>query len=297
MTSSSQIREPTRRPRVGRSAFLTCTPLYWGLARSTALLDIDLVQDTPDRLTGRLLSGDLDLSSISLVEYLRHSDDLVMLPDIAVGSDGPIQSCAIVTKVPLSALDCRTVAVATTSPTSAQMSRLLLEQHYRVTPRYVTRPPDLEVMLDSADAAVLTGDAALAATMNRPVSPGVRAYDLGELWRRWSGLPFVLAVWAVRKETAARRPDIVGMVHRSLLAARGLARSESRELADRVAVWEPFTAPMLQDFFTRTLAFSLGKRERLGLSEFARRSGYVTPALPSQSVLQKAVNRQPDLDC
>ncbi|MFC8351076.1 menaquinone biosynthetic enzyme MqnA/MqnD family protein [Streptomyces sp. NPDC057280] len=272
MTSSGQIRQPTRRPRVGRSAFLTCTPLFWGLARSTALLDIDLVQDTPDRLTGRLLSGDLDVSSISLVEYLRHSDDLVMLPDIAVGSDGPIQSCAIVTKVPLSALNGRTVALATTSPTTAQMSRLLLEQRYGVTPRYVTGPP-LEVMLESADAAVLTGDAALAATMNPSVSAGVRTYDLGELWRHWSGLPFVLAVWAVRKETAAQRPDMVGMVHRSLLAARGLARSESRELADRVALWEPFTAPMLQDYFTRTLAFSLGKRERLGLSEFARRSG------------------------
>ncbi|MGY4977123.1 MqnA/MqnD/SBP family protein [Streptomyces sp. 900105755] len=93
-TSSSQIRQPTRRPRVGRSAFLTCAPLYWGLARSTALLDIDLVQDTPDRLTGRSLSGDRDVSSISVVEYLRHRDDLVMLLDIAVGSEGPIQSCA-----------------------------------------------------------------------------------------------------------------------------------------------------------------------------------------------------------
>ncbi|MDV6291098.1 menaquinone biosynthesis protein [Streptomyces sp. UP1A-1] len=239
-------------------------------------MDIDLVQDAPVRLTGRLLSGDLDVSSISLVEYLRHSDDLVMLPDIAVGSEGPIQSCAIVTRVPLSALGGRTVALASTSPTSAQMSRLLLEQHYGVTPRYVMRPPDLEGMLDSADAAVVTGDVALAATMHRTVSPGVRAYDLGELWKLWSGLPFVLAVWAVRKETAARQPDIVRMVHRILLASRGLARSETRELADRVAVWEPFTATMLQDFFTRTLAFSLGKRERLGLREFARRSGYVT---------------------
>ncbi|WP_308295039.1 menaquinone biosynthesis protein [Streptomyces sp. NK08204] len=273
MTSSGVTSRPTPRPRVGRSGFLTCAPLYWGLARSTALLDIDLVQDTPDRLTGRLLSGDVDVSAISSVEYLRYSSDLVVLPGIAVGSDGPIQTSVIVTKVPLGDLDGRTVALATTSPTSAQISRLLLEKHYGIAPRYVTQPPDLDAMLTSADAAVLTGDAALAATLSRPAHPGVHVYDLGELWKRWTGLPLVLAVWAVRREAAEQRPDIVELVHRSLLAARDLARRESAELAGRLAAWEPFSSGKLEDFFTRVLDFSLGQRQWLGLREFARHSG------------------------
>ncbi|MGW0882386.1 menaquinone biosynthetic enzyme MqnA/MqnD family protein [Streptomyces sp. NPDC002671] len=273
MTSISVTSHPATRPRVGRSGFLTCVPLYWGLARSAALLDIDLVQDTPDRLTGRLLSGDVDVSAISSVEYLRYRSDLVVLPDIAVGSDGPIQSSVIVTKVPLDELDGRTVALATTSPTSAQICRLVLEKQYNVAPRYVTQPPDLEAMLSSADAAVLTGDAALAMTLSPPARPGLHVYDLGEMWKRWTGLPLVLAVWAVRREAAEQRPDIVDLVHRSLLAARDLARSESAVLAGRMAAWEPFSSGKLEDFFTRVLDFSLGKRQWLGLREFARHSG------------------------
>jgi chorismate dehydratase len=78
------------RPRVGHIQFLNCLPLYWGLVHSGALLDVDLRRDTPDRLSDRLVEGDLDIAPISLVEYLRHADELTLLPDLAVGSDGPV---------------------------------------------------------------------------------------------------------------------------------------------------------------------------------------------------------------
>ncbi|WP_304438106.1 MqnA/MqnD/SBP family protein, partial [Frankia sp. CpI1-P] len=80
------------RPRVGHIQFLNCLPLYWGLVHSGALLDIELTKDTPDRLNEALVAGDLDIGPISLVEYLRHAEDLVVLPDLAVGSDGPVLS-------------------------------------------------------------------------------------------------------------------------------------------------------------------------------------------------------------
>ena len=92
------------RPRVGHIQFLNCLPIYWGLVRSGALLDVELTKDTPDRLNDMLVAGDLDIGPISLVEYLRHADDLVLLPDIAVGSDGPVLSVNLVSQVPLAEL-------------------------------------------------------------------------------------------------------------------------------------------------------------------------------------------------
>jgi len=77
--------EEWRRPRVGHIQFLNCLPIYWGLMRSGALLGVDLHKDTPDRLNTALVAGDLDIGPISLVEYLRHTDELVLLPDLAVG--------------------------------------------------------------------------------------------------------------------------------------------------------------------------------------------------------------------
>src|SRR5262245_43525207 len=127
-----------RRPRVGHIQFLNCLPLYWGLMRSGALIDVDLHKDTPDRLNTALVDGDLDIGPISAVEYLRHADDLLLLPDLAVGSDGPVLSVTLVSTRPLSELDGRPVALGSTSRTGVLLARMLLAERYRANPRYFT---------------------------------------------------------------------------------------------------------------------------------------------------------------
>src|SRR5215510_9236259 len=111
-----------QRPRVGHIQFLNCLPLYWGLMRSGALLGVDLHKDTPDQLNSALVRGDLDIGPISLVEYLRHSGDLLLLPDLAVGSDGPVQSVNLVAQRPLAELG--RVALGSTSRTSVLLARM-----------------------------------------------------------------------------------------------------------------------------------------------------------------------------
>src|SRR5919206_1152277 len=114
----------TSRPRVGHIQFLNCLPLYWGLVQSHALLDVELTKDTPDRLNDALVAGELDIGPISLVEYLRHADDLLLLPDIAVGSDGPVLSVNLVSQVPLAELAGRRVALGSTSRTSVLLTEM-----------------------------------------------------------------------------------------------------------------------------------------------------------------------------
>src|SRR6059058_6285773 len=136
-----------QRPRVGHIQFLNCLPLYWGLMRSGALLDVDLHKDTPDRLNAALIAGDLDIGPISLVEYLRNAEDLLLLPDLAVGSDGPVLSVNLVAQQPLSTLDGCRVALGSTSRTSVLLARMWLAQVHGVHPEYFTCPPDLSEML------------------------------------------------------------------------------------------------------------------------------------------------------
>src|SRR6266542_5648872 len=157
MTHDGSVTAP-RRPRVGHIQFLNCLPIYWGLVRSGALLDVDLRKDTPDRLNSALVAGDLDIGPISLVEYLRHTDELLLLPDLAVGSDGPVLSVNLVSTVPLAQLDGRRVALGSTSRTGVLLARMLLADRYGVAPEYFTCPPSLTEMLLEADAAVLIGD-------------------------------------------------------------------------------------------------------------------------------------------
>lgn len=269
-----------RRPRVGHIQFLNCLPIYWGLMRSGALIDVDLQKNTPDRLNSALVAGDLDIGPISLVEYLRNADDLLLLPDLAVGSDGPVLSVNVVSTRPLADLDGAKVALGSTSRTGVLLAQMLLADRYGANPEYFTCPPDLTQMLLEADAGVLIGDVALRALYEAP-RRGLAVTDLGQAWREWTGLPMVFAVWAVRRDFAAAHPGLVKEVHEAFLRSRDLCLSELDEAAEAAARWEPFDAATLASYF-RVLDFSLADRQVAGLREFARRAAArdAAPALP-----------------
>ncbi len=270
-----------RRPRIGHIEFLNCLPLYWGLMRSGALLDLDLRRDTPDRLGAALVAGELDIGPISLVEYLRHAGELLLLPDIAVGSDGPVLSVNLVSTVAPEELAGRRVALGSTSRTGVLLARMLLAERCGVAPEYHHSPPDLAAMLREADGAVLIGDVALRATYEAPAS-GLHVTDLGAAWRDWTGLPMVFAVWGVRRDFADSHPGQVKDVHEAFLRSRELSITELDEVATAAARWEPFDVATLAGYF-RALDFSLGARQISGLREFARRAAAlgVVPPLPA----------------
>ncbi|MEU9862936.1 menaquinone biosynthesis protein [Streptomyces sp. NPDC047971] len=263
------------RPRVGHIQFLNCLPLYWGLARTGTLLDLELTKDTPEKLSERLVRGHLDIGPITLVEYLRNADDLVALPDIAVGCDGPVMSCVIVSQRPLAQLDGARVALGSTSRTSVRLAQLLLAERYDVRPDYYTCPPDLGLMMQEAEAAVLIGDAALRASLHDAPRLGLDVHDLGLMWKEWTGLPFVFAVWAARKDFLVREPETVREVHDAFLASRDLSLVEVAKVAEQAARWESFDAELLERYF-RTLDFRFGPEQLAGVREFARRTGPTT---------------------
>jgi chorismate dehydratase len=273
-------RSEVSRPRVGHIQFLNCLPLYWGLAHSGALLDVDLRKDTPDRLGEALVAGELDIGPISVVEYLRHAEELLVLPDLAVGSDGPALSVNLVSKFPLAELGGHRVALGSTSRTSVLLAQMVLEERYGVSPDYFTCPPDLTAMMLDADAAVLIGDVALRATYDAPTR-GLRVHDLGAEWKDWTGLPMVFAVWAARRDFAESRPAAVRLVHDAFRGSLDLSLSRVEEVAEQAARWEPFDAPTLANYFT-TLDFRLGEEQLKGLREFAGRAAArgAVPQLP-----------------
>jgi chorismate dehydratase len=266
--------------------------------RSGELINVDLCQDAPDRLGAALVAGDLDIGPISLVDYLHHAGDLLLLPDLAVGSDGPVLSVNLISTRPLAELDGATVALGSTSRTGVLLARLLLAERYGIHPRYhrwappVPERPDgaregtpesaVEVveMLRYADAAVLIGDEALRAHHEAP-RRGLTVVDLGQAWREWTGLPMVFAVWATRREFAADHPGVVKDVHEAFLRSRDWCLAELDEVAAAAARWEPFDAGTLASYFRR-LDFSLGTRQVAGLREFARRAAAAgaAPELP-----------------
>lgn len=266
---------------MGHIQFLNCLPLYWGLMRSGELMNVDLHKDAPDRLSQALVAGELDIGPVSLVEYLHHADQLLLLPDLAVGSDGPVRSVNLVSTRPPTELSGRRVALGSTSRTGVLLARLLLAERHQVLPSYLRCPPDLTQMLLEADAGVLIGDVALRAHFEAH-RHGLIVTDLGQEWREWTGLPMVFAVWAARRSFAADHPGLVKDVHQAFLRSRELCLAELDRVAAAAARWEPFDRAALAGYF-RVLDFSLGPRQVAGLREFARRAAAAgaVPSLPA----------------
>src|SRR6267154_935903 len=185
--------------RLGRIGYINCYPVYGAIDRGVTPLAAELVTGTPSELNDLLAAGELDLSVVSAVEYARHARDYVLLPNLAISCDGPVRSVAFFSRRPVGQLDDRTVLLTASSRTAVGLLELLCRDVWRVWPHFAqarAEAPDLDALAHLPHEAVLViGDAALLLAA-RHAYP--HRYDLGEEWKRWTGLPFVFAVWAAR---------------------------------------------------------------------------------------------------
>src|SRR5213594_3423583 len=202
--------------RVGRIGYINCYPVYGAIDRGLVPLAAELVTGTPSELNDLLAAGELDVSVVSAVEYARNAREYVLLQDLAISCDGPVQSVALFSRRPAAELDGRTVLLTASSRTAVALLELLCRDVWNVRPHFAHARAEGS---DLDGLAHLPHEAALLLSARRAYA---HRYDLGEEWKRWTGLPFVFAVWAARRDAdqpAARR------VHRVLLASRdwGLA--------------------------------------------------------------------------
>ena len=261
-----------QRPRLGHIQFINCLPLYYGLVKNDVLLDVDLVKADPKDLAVSLVEGALDIAPIPAIEYARHADDLLLLPDIAISSDGEVQSILLLSKRPAEELDGATIALTNSSRTSQVLTRILLAKRWGVSAKFVEMPADLGAMLREADAALLIGDDALRAYWDKPA--GLIEYDLGTEWTNWTGLPMVYAVWAVRREFAESQPaatqDVVDALARSLT----YCRAHLDDISEYAARWESFAANRFHSYFD-ALQFRFDPRYREGLARYLQEAADV----------------------
>ena len=187
--------------KLGRIPWINCYPVYGAIDRGLVSVPAELVSGTAAELNDLLAAGELQVSVVSAVEYARNAAEYHLLPDLAITSDGPVHSVALFSRRPLAELDHRTILITASSRTSVLLLDLLCRHRWGVRPNFATaraEAADLESLAGLPHEAVLViGDAALLlrAQGRYPVR-----VDLGEAWKEWTGLPFVFAVWAARRD-------------------------------------------------------------------------------------------------
>ena len=186
---------------------------------------------TASELNDLLAAGELQVSVVSAVEYARNAAAYHLLPDLAITCDGPVHSVALFSRRPPAELDGRTVLVTASSRTSVLLLELLCRHRWGVTPRFAVaraEASDLDSLAglphDGGARDRRRGAHARRAAIAIPVR-----LDLGAEWKAWTGLPFVFAVWAARRDAVSAT---VRAIHRQLLASRDWGLAHLDELAD-----------------------------------------------------------------
>jgi chorismate dehydratase len=249
--------------RCGRIAYLNVLPIYFALEHIFGENGFHLVRGTPSELNALMRRGEVDLGSISAMEYGRTFRDYLLLPDLSISSKGAVGSVLLFSRVPFSRLDGRRIRVSAASASGAALLKVLMAELFEVQPRY-QRSQLAGLPLADATAVLAIGDEAL-----RLKAAGVMPFelDLGQAWQELTGLPFVFGVWAVRRDFAEAQAEAAAALHRLLLRSRDWGLRSLAELSRIAGPSFSMTPSQILAYFQQ-LNYSLDPEHEDGLATF-----------------------------
>ena len=251
--------------RSSRMRYVNDLPVYAAFDAGAVEYPGTLYAGVPARLNEMMRDGELDMGPISAFEYALDAERYVLLPDLCIGARDEIVSVLLISKLPPALLDGAKIATTKESASGRNLLRVLLERRYGVKAQFV----EVEDPLSHAragEAAMVIGDAAIDATFE---FPSEQVYDLGSLWRDWTGEQSVTAVWVARREVFETRLDEV----RACLHALTDAYSWGRAHPDRVIAQAQSVKPRPAGFYEiyyGKLNFTFHSAAQRGLAAYCR---------------------------
>jgi chorismate dehydratase len=240
--------------RISLVDYLNAAPLGWAFLHGPFKDQFEVLPSSPARCAEQLASGEVDIGLIPSIEFQK-IPDLSIIPGIGISASTQVRSVVMVRPKGRAV---RTVALDTSSRTSVVLLSLILRNKMGLNPQFFNHPPDLPRMLETHDAALLIGDAALQ------VSPGeYDLMDLAEEWVAWQRRPFVFAFWACRGDS--KIPDDAAEIFRQAGAWGLKSLSEIIEQSARRLHLPPAS---LWDYFERNIQYEMTTPCIEGLERF-----------------------------
>jgi chorismate dehydratase len=248
--------------KLGHIIYSNCYPPHAGIISGQAPFPFKIVEGIPTQLNRLLYEGKVDVSPSSSIEYAMNPGRYLLLPTLSITSKQKVMSILLESKVPIDALNNKVVAMTTASATSVVLLRILLEVRYDLNPGYIQYEQGIDDPSLQCDAMLTIGD--LALTKN-PLPEFPFRYDLGELWKEFTGLPFVFALWHINYKKNIERD--INMLYDILVASKAYGVSHLRDLARSEAERFSIPAEFLHSYWG-SLSYDLGKDEQKGLRSF-----------------------------
>jgi chorismate dehydratase len=266
--------------RISIVEFLNTAPLVWGFTDGPLAGKYDLSFAVPSRCAEDLKAGRADVGIIPAIEYQR-MQDVVALPEMAVASKNEVRSLLVISKVPIE--HAGSFALDTNSRSSVGLARILCQRHWNAAPTFIDMEPDVDAMLERADAALIIGDPALRLRIrldeleakvplskdlccgsgDEPLVKDVQTlfvYDIAQQWREMTGHPCVLAIWVARRGKVT--PEMVA----DFQTSREYGLAHIGDIAEGAALKLDLPPRALERYLTENIDFSLDDENLAGLN-------------------------------
>jgi chorismate dehydratase len=274
--------------RVGRIDYLNVWPLFHHLEkRFPPGHEVEYVAGHPTQLNRMLSLGKIDMAPCSSFEYLQHGARYDLLPGLSISARSEVQSVLMVSPASLEELPdflsahCRTVSLSSASATSAALLKVLFHYAWKLPdPEWKAIPPGSG--LHERLPFLEIGDLALKLRLNPPT--GWHVIDLAGAWESLTGLPFVFAVWIVRKDLPPEERRLLGELSADLLEIKGRIRGRTAELAKSPGLPCWITPEALHSYW-ETIEYDLGPEHQASLIFYGHlcRSLGLLPSTPALS--------------
>ncbi len=251
--SDTRSQSSTATVRISAISFLNAVPLSYRFHYGPIPDWMEVAFQPPAQGADALRAGRTDVALLPSIEFQR-IPNLVIPANMGIVSPQRVRSVILVSRRPMEELD--HIALTVHSRTSVALLKVIMT-HFLGRECSYTPFESLHLALERHQAALIIGDAAMQHDFG-----GMRIYDLAEVWHTHTGLPFVFALWAVRREAFSprlsdylRQSKIEGLSHIPRIAA---------DFSRRLNLPEKD----IREYLTGNLAFDVGDRERQALRLF-----------------------------
>jgi chorismate dehydratase len=278
--------------RIGKINYSNCVPIFNTLKKRHDCSKYIFREGTPSELNKLISCGRIDISPSSSIEYAISPEKYLILPQLSISSTGRVESILLFSKLPIEELNNKTIALTKASATSTVLLRILFKRLYNHSNTFVDTQKSLKDGLRKYPAYLLIGDEALKASMNPSSSPdkshhlpftkggqggigkrgGLFIYDLGKMWHKLTGRPFVFALWIVRRDTAISKKEPVTKFYKDLLLSKEEAYINLKKIARDIKSYNNIDSERLIKYW-KTISYDLGRKHIEGLLEFYRYAG------------------------
>ena len=209
--------------------------------------------------------GQVDVGGISSFAYGENYDKYHVFPNLSVSSNTTVGSIFLFSKVPIEELKEKKIALTSSSATSVNLLKIILQQFYDAQNQYTTMKPNLTAMMDLHDGCLLIGDDAIVASWKE--GNKYFRYDLGELWYHHTGLSMTYAVFAIRNEVLSQQ-NLIEILYNEFISSKAKSNdSQFYPMIDDIRNLFGGEKRFWDEYF-KGLCYDLGEKELTGLQYY-----------------------------